>query len=66
LIKEQEATTASYVDIQNQAFDLGEIGLTELLNTQQLFQDIQAKRQQLEILIQYQIALINQTLGHRL
>jgi outer membrane protein TolC len=66
LINKQEATTASYVDIQKQAFDLGEIGLTELLNTQQLFQDIQAKRQQLEIQIQFQIALINQTLGHRL
>jgi outer membrane protein TolC len=66
LIKEQEATTASYVNIQKQAFDLGEIGLTELLNTQQLFQDIQAKRQQLEVHIQYQIALINQTLGVQL
>jgi outer membrane protein TolC len=62
-LKMQERTTAEYVGLQKQAFDAGEIDLTQLINTQQLLTEIQAQRQTLEIDLQRQIALINQTLG---
>lgn len=63
LAKEHNKTTQQYILLQQRAFDLGEIGLVELLRSQTLANESLNRKQSLEVSIQHLIAKINQALG---
>jgi hypothetical protein len=63
LIKQQNATTQQYYELQKRAFDLGEINLIDLLRSQVLANQNQSRQRELEILFKKQKAAVNQALG---
>ncbi|PHS69049.1 MAG: hypothetical protein COB23_08010 [Methylophaga sp.] len=63
LFSEHHKTTEQYVFLQQRAFDLGEIDLVSLLNSQKLANDSLNRSQLLAADIQYTIAKVNQALG---
>lgn len=63
LVTEQDKTTQQYYQLQKQAFDLGELNLVELLRSQVLANESQSRKRRLEVLIEQNIAAVNQALG---
>lgn len=63
LLDEHHKTTQQYVLLQQRAFDLGEIDLVSLLNSQKLANESLNRRQLLEVNIQYTTVKVNQALG---
>lgn len=63
LVSEQNIATQHYLELQQRAFDLGEIDLVSLLRSQALSNKASNRKQTLEINIKKMIANVNQSLG---
>ncbi len=63
LMVDRHETTQEYYRLQKRAFDLGEINLIDLLRSQVLANETVSRKRELEVLIQQQIAEVNQALG---
>ena len=63
LISKQNKATQQYYSLKQRAFELGEIDLVSLLQSQALANDAYNRKSTLEIDIQYTIAKVNQALG---
>ncbi|HEC60609.1 hypothetical protein LCGC14_0440980 [marine sediment metagenome] len=63
LVNDQNETTEQYLELQQRAFDLGDLDLVSLIRSQSLASEAHNRKRALEIDIQHTIAMINQALG---